>query len=116
MHVSNMVKQLQYQIPFIHVTLLSQILNTVKLIKCNYEDMQGSQRLLSVIMQKETQNDSLATLLSKQNEQLVELLVDQASIENFQSHIQCNERTVFRRIDKLIAPHSKNIKKRREKE
>lgn len=50
--------------------------------------MQGSQkRLLSVVLQKETPNDSLATLLSKQNEQLVELLVDRSSIESFQSHI-----------------------------
>lgn len=50
--------------------------------------MQGSQkRLRSVVLQKETPNDSLATLLSKQNEQLVELLVDRSSIESFQSHI-----------------------------
>lgn len=40
-----------------------------------------------MLLQKETSNDSLATLLSKQNEQPVELLVDRSSIESFQSHI-----------------------------
>ncbi len=59
-------------------------LNTVNWIKYNCGD---KQELLSVALQKETTNDSLATLLSKQNEQLVEPLVDRSSIESFQSHI-----------------------------
>lgn len=42
---------------------------------------------LSMVLQKETSNDSSATLLSKQNEQPVELLVNRSSIESFQSHI-----------------------------